>query len=190
VQGPGNLWLFCSVPATGSRLLIDTTGTPTQGAPRNVGATQGAMAVSMGAKYAEIPSDQTSSPIDAVMDSDAYELDVTLEEMTFLNLRDALGIGTYATGTDAGLPVGAQNYEELAFGGIIAVPKVSVATIAQRREVAGKFAVFQLYNAYSAEAVKLDFERAKHVMWKVKFKGLATASRPLGDQVGKFFRQT
>ena len=41
-QGPGKLWLEVTAPATGNRLIIDSSGTPTEGTPVFAGATDGA----------------------------------------------------------------------------------------------------------------------------------------------------
>lgn len=189
-QAPGNLWIGCTVPATGSRLLIDSTGTPTQGTPINVGGTEGALTVTIGPKFSEEDFDQITAPVDAVMTSEANEIDVTMKETTLANLNRALAIGIYASGTDAGLPAGAQNYEEVAFGGLVAVVKTCLAVISQRRDATGKFVVSCLYNAFASDPIAIAFERAKPTLYKVKFKGLSIPSRPNGDQVGKIYRQT
>ncbi|MBI4164303.1 MAG: hypothetical protein HY508_01055, partial [Acidobacteria bacterium] len=44
-QGPGKLWLNLSVPASGSRLIINSSGDPTAGSPIFAGATEGAATV-------------------------------------------------------------------------------------------------------------------------------------------------
>lgn len=188
-QGPGNLWLDCAVPATGSRLLIDQYGNPVGGAPRNIGATTGALTHTMTPKISEIGAEQETAGIDATLDSDANEIDVTMEELTLLNLRDSFGVGIYASGTDAGLPAGAQDYEELSFGGFQAVQKRCIAVISPRRDQSGLYVVSCLYNAYSTGAVKLPFERSKPTTWAVKFKGLNVPTRPQGDKCGKIYRQ-
>lgn len=189
-QSPGNLWVGCAVPASGTRLLIDATGTPTQGAPRNVGGTDAAMTLSIGPKYEEESMDQITGPVDAVMTAETNEIDVTMKEATLANLQAALAAGTYATGVDAGLPVGAQNYEEVAFGGLVAVAKSCIAVVSQRRDAPGKFVVSVLYNAYAQDPIAVAFDRSKPTVYKVKFRGLNIPSRPAGDQTGKIYRQT
>jgi len=69
------------------------------------------------------------------------------------------------------------------------LPKTSVAMISPRRDAASKYVVSQLYQAYQAEAIQLPFQRGKETTYKVKFNGLADASRIAGDQVGKIYRQ-
>ncbi|MGH9468781.1 MAG: hypothetical protein ACRD1N_00390, partial [Terriglobia bacterium] len=92
-------------------------------------------------------------------------------------------------GSDPGLPSGLQAYEEISFGGLMAVPRTSVAVISPRADAPGKFVVSQLYSSYQAQALSMPFSREKPTTVKVKFSGLADPSRPAGDQVGKIYRQ-
>jgi hypothetical protein len=189
-QGPGKLWLNVSVPASGSRLLINAAGDPTAGTPTFAGATEGAATVMLSPKLETVDADQVAAPIDVVMTGEAASIEVTLKESDLAKLKNFIVNGSYTTGTDTGLPTGAQAYEEIAFGGTMAIPKTSVAVISPRRDSTGKFVVSQLYSSYQAEAIQLPFQRGKETTYKVKFEGLADASRAAGDQVGKLYRQT
>jgi hypothetical protein len=189
-QGPGKLWLNVSVPASGSRLLIDAAGDPTAGSPIFAGATEGAATVLLSPKLETISADQVAAPIDVVMTAEGASIEVTLKESDLAKLKNFIVNGAFTTGTDTGLPAGAQEYEEISFGGTLAIPKSSVAVISPRRDAASKFVVSQLYQAYQAEAVQLPFQRGKETTYKVKFEALADASRTAGDQVGKIYRQT
>lgn len=192
-QGPGKLYLNCSVPVVGSRLLIDAAGEPTEGTPVFAGATEGATTLGLAPKLDKIEADQVSAAIDVVMTGEVESLEVTMKESDLAKLKYFIQHGTFSTGTDTGLPTGAQAFEEITFGGILAIPKTSVAVISPRRDVAGppgKFVVSQLYSAYQVEAVQLPFSRGKETTYKVKFEGLAVVTRANGDQVGKIYRQT
>jgi hypothetical protein len=189
-QGPGKLWLSVSVPASGSRLLINTAGEPTAGTPVFAGATEGAATVILTPKLEQISADQVAGAIDVVMTGEAESIEVTLKESDLAKLKYFIVHGSFSSGTDTGLPPGVQNYEEISFGGVMAIPKTSVAVISPRRDAAGKYVVSQLYQAYQAEAIQLPFQRGKETTYKVKFEGLADASRAAGDQVGKIYRQT
>jgi hypothetical protein len=189
-QGPGKLWLNVSVPASGSRLLINAAGDPTAGTPIFAGATEGAATVLLAPKLDPITADQVAAPIDVVMTGEAASIEVTLKESDLAKLKNFVAHGSYTTGTDTGLPSGAQAYEEIAFGGTMSIPKTSVAVISPRRDAASKFVVSQLYSAYQAEAIQLPFQRGKETTYKVKFEGLADPARSAGDQVGKIYRQT
>jgi hypothetical protein len=153
------------------------------------GATEGAISSSLTPKYEEMGADQVSAPIDVVMTADAYEVDVTIKQSNLANLMHFFPPGTFSTGTDTTQPTGAQAYEEITFGGIIAVPKMGVAVISPRRDASGKFVVSHLYSAYQAEAIKLPFQRAKETTFGVKFKALADPTRAAGDQSGTVWRQ-
>lgn len=188
-QGPGNLWLAVAVPTTGNRLIIDSTGTPTAGTPIFAGATDGATTVGLAPKLEDITADQVAGPIDVVMTGEAETIEVTMKQSDLANLKNFVMNGVFATGTDPGLPAGSQSYEEISFGGVLAIPKTSVAVISPRRNATGKFIVSQLYQAYQAEAVQLPFVRGKETTYKVKFEGLADPTRVAGDQIGKIYRQ-
>jgi hypothetical protein len=189
-QGPGKLWLDVAVPAAGSRLLIDASGEPTGGTPLFAGATEGAATVVLTPKLETVTADQVPGPLDVVMTGEAESIEVTLKESDLDKLQHFIVHGAFATGTDTGLPAGSQTYEEITFGGLVPIPKTSVAVISPRRDAAGKFVVSQLYQAYQAEAIQLPFQRGKETTYKVKFEGLADATRAAGDQVGKIYRQT
>ena len=189
-QGPGKLWLNVSVPASGSRLLINAAGDPTAGTPVFAGATEGAATVLLSPKLEAITADQVAAPIDVVMTGEGASIEITLKESDLAKLKNFIVNGAFTTGTDTGLPAGVQSYEEISFGGTLAIPKTSVAVISPRRDSASKFVVSQLYQAYQAEAIQLPFQRGKETTYKVKFEGLADPSRAAGDQVGKIYRQT
>ncbi len=188
-QGPGKLWLDVTVPTSGNRLTIDATGTPTAGTPLFAGATDGAATMVLTPKLTEITADQVAGPVDVVMTGEAASIEVTLKESDLAKLKNYVVNGSFATGTDSSLPAGSQDYEEISFGGLMAIPKTSVVVISQRRDSPGKFVVAQLYQAYQAQAVQLPFQRAKETTYKVKFEGLADPTRSVGDQVGKIYRQ-
>lgn len=153
------------------------------------GATTGAATVVLAPKLEELSADQVAGPIDVVMTAEAATMELAMMQSDLANLQNFIVHGTYATGTDTSLPAGLQTYEEIAFGGIIAIPRMSAAVISPRRDAAGKFVVSQLYHAYQAEAVQLPFQRGKETTYKVKLTGLADPARPAGDQVGKLYRQ-
>lgn len=188
-QGPGKLWLGLTVPTAGNRLIIDASGNPTAGTPVFAGATDGAATMVLTPKLTEINADQVAGPVDVVMTGEAASIEVTLKESDLARLQNYIVHGTFSTGTDASLPTGSQSYEEISFGGLMAIPKTSVAVISARRDSPGKFVVAQLYQAYQAQAVQLPFQRAKETTYKIKFEGLADPARAVGDQVGKIYRQ-
>jgi len=111
-------------------------------------------------------------------------------ESDLAKVRALVFTGAYASGSDSTLPAGYQAYEELAFGGLGAIPQMSIAIISPRFEKPGAYVISQLYQAYFAEAVSMPYSREKATAVKVKFDGLAVPSRPVTDQIGKIYRQT
>lgn len=160
--------------------------------PANVfqGGVEGATTFMAGPKTNLIDIDNETAPIDVVMSGEDSTIEATLAESDLAKLKNYLSSGAYSSGTDTGLPANSQAYEEIAFGGLVTIPKFSIALISPRRDVASKYVVAQLYRAASAEAVSLGFTKTKETTYKVKFQGLAVTERPLGDHVGKIYRQT
>ena len=153
------------------------------------GALEGVTDLDIGAKVEETTADQETLPIDAVMTGEVDSLAVTLKESDCAKLQILIPHGTYTTGTDTGLPTGAQAYEEIAFGGLKAVPKFGILLISKRKDQTAKFVVSQIYRAYQKESVKLPFQRGKETTYKVTFQAIADLNRPVGDRGGKVFRQ-
>ncbi len=153
------------------------------------GALEGVTDLDIGAKVEETNADQETLPIDAVMTGEVDSIAVTLKESDCNKLQILIPHGTYATGTDSALPTGAQNYEEIAFGGLKTVPKFGVLLISKRKDQTSKFVVSQIYRAYQKEAVKLPFQRDKETTYKITFQTIADLNRPVGDRGGKVYRQ-
>lgn len=191
-QGTGYLWYGVQAPATGARLLVDANGNPQGGTPFAMGASEGAATFHMEAKIEEIAIDQETAPVDAVMTAESAYIELTLKESSLGKISKALAHASFSSGTDTGLPAGAQSYEEITVGGLVTVPQASVALVSPRRgfSAPGKFMVACLYNAYAKDPFQIGFTRTKEAVYKVRFDGLAVLSRTQGDRVGQFYRQT
>lgn len=157
--------------------------------PLFAGATSGATTIVWTPKIEAVSADQVPAPIDARMTAEEQSLEAEMMETDYKKLRAYITNGLFANGSDSGLPVGAQAYEEISFGGLMQVPRLSVAIISPRIDAPGKFVVSQLYSAYQSQALTMAFSREKPTTVKVKFNSLADPSRPIGDQVGKVYRQ-
>jgi len=162
-------------------------GAPTGGT--FMGASEGAKTLTLGPKIEELTADEELGPIDARGTAEAHEIDAVLKESDFAKLKLAFTTAVFATGTDPNLPAGAQNYEELSFGGVSNIPNHSIAVISPSRTATGKFVIAQLYKAYQSQAIKLAIQHGKETTYSVKFKGLTISDRPVGDKVGKIYRQ-
>lgn len=182
----GESW---TLPATG----LAAGGAPAPAAntagPLFAGAVSGATTLVWTPKLEALSADQVAAPIDVRLTAEEQSVEAEIMETDYAKLRAYLANGIFAAGTDSGLPAGLQSYEEISFGGLLPVPRMSVAIISPRLEAPGKFVVSQLYSAYQAQALSMPFSREKPTTVKVKFSGLADPSRPTGDQVGKVYRQ-
>ena len=154
------------------------------------GALEGVTDLDIGAKIEETRADQETLPIDAVMTGEVDGISVTLKESDCNKLQLLIPHGTYAAGTDTALPAGFQTYEEIAFGGLKAVPKFGVLFISKRKDQTSKFVVSTIYRAYQKTALKLPFQRGKETTYKIDFAAIADLNRPIGDRGGKIYRQT
>jgi len=153
------------------------------------GAVEGAITTMFSAKTGEITADQIVGPVDSVIIGATAEIDVTMEETDIAKMAQYFAGGIYGAGSDTSLPAGVQSYQELAFGGLIAVPKLSMAVISPRRNYGGKYVVTQLYMAYQAQPVSMPVSKEKMSAIKMKFTGLFIPTRPQGDQAGKIYWQ-
>ncbi|MGH9358069.1 MAG: hypothetical protein ACRD1O_02710, partial [Terriglobia bacterium] len=140
-------------------------------------------------KIEALGADQITAPIDARLTAEEQSIEAEVMETDYAKFKAYVANGLFATGADSGLPAGCQNYEEISFGGLMQVPRMSVAIVSPRIEAPQKFVVSQLYFAYQAQALSMPFSREKPTTVKVKFTGLADPTRPVGDQVGKVYRQ-
>lgn len=190
-QGPGYLWYNVQAPPAEGRLLIDANGNPVSGSPIPMGASDGAATFNLEAKIGEISIDQETAPVDAVMTAESAYIEVTLKESSLAKISKALAHSTYSSGTDTGLPSGAQAYEQITVGGLVSVPQAPVALISPRRGLSapGKFLVACLYSSYAKDPFQIGFTRTKEAVYKVRFEGLAVISRAQGDRVAQFYRQ-
>jgi hypothetical protein len=190
-QGPGYLWYNVQMPANAGRLIVDGGGNPVGGAPIPMGASEGAATFHMESKIEEISIDQETAPVDAVMTAESAYIEMTLKESSLDKVAKSLAHATYSSGTDMGLPAGAQAYEQISVGGLVSLPQACVALISPRRGFTspGRFMVACLYNTYAKEPFQVGFTRTKEAVFKVRFEGLAVLTRNPGDRVAQFYRQ-
>jgi len=153
------------------------------------GAVEGAVTNMFGAKTEPITADQIVGPIDSVITGAQAEIEVDMKETDIDKIAQYFAGGIYNAGNDLGLPTGAQAFQELSHGGLIAVPKLSMAVISPRRNYGGKFVVAQLYMCYQAQQVSMPVSKEKTSTIKMKFTGLFIPTRPQGDQAGKIYWQ-
>ncbi len=157
-----------------------------------MGASEGAAKFQFKAKLEAVRIDQETAPVDLVMTAEDATLEATLKESSLAKIIKMLEHGTYSSGTDAGLPAGAQAFEEITVGGLVALPTAPLALISPRRGTANptKYLVACLYKAYGFAELDLSYTRTKESVYIVQFQGLADLARAQGDRVAQFYRQT
>ena len=153
------------------------------------GAIEGATTFGMAPKNEPIMADQVAGPIDCVLVSAELTIEVEMQETDMQHMANWFSGGIYGAGTDSGLPTGDQTYQEISFGGLLVIPKLSVAVISPRRNNANKYVVSQIYKGFQMEQVGFPVTREKKSMVKMKFTGLFDPTRPQGDQAGKIYWQ-
>ena len=153
------------------------------------GAVEAAITTNFGAKTEPITADQIVGPVDSVIVGADATMEVDMKETDMLKVAQYFAGGIFNQGTDVGLPAGLQNFKEISFGGLMAVPKMSIACISPRRNYGGKFVVAQLYMAYQMQPVGIAVSKEKVTTIKMKFTGLFDSSRPQGDQAGRVYWQ-
>jgi len=191
-QGTGFLWVNVAIPATGSRLLVDSNGTPQGGAPVSLGSSEGVITVDYEPSIHPIMADQETAEIDAVLVSEKFQIDATLMETAMQKLFYTVATAQFSAGTDSGLPTGAQNYDEITTGGLVVIPKLSVAVISPRRGFSNptKFMVICGYQMVAHAKLALGVTRTKETTYKVTWSGENITTRPQGDKLMQIYRQT
>lgn len=182
----GQSW---TLPPAGLNLVGAGAPSANTAGPLFAGAVSGATTITWAPKIEALSADQVAAPIDARLTAEEQSIEAEIMETDYAKLKAYLANGIFASGTDPGLPAGFQNYEEISFGGLMEVPRMSIAIVSPRIDAPGKYVVSQLYSAYQAQSMAMPFSREKATSVKVKFSGLADPTRPVGDQVGKVYRQ-
>ena len=190
--GSPYLFTLSQPPATGTRLLVDANGNPTgAGSPFFMGSSEAPCTVHLSSKIELVQIDQETAPIDAIMTAEAAHIEMTLKESDLFKVNIALAHSQYSSGTDSGLPPGAQQYQMLTVGGLVTIPKYCIALVAPRRGTANpsKNFVLCLYSAVATDPYQVNFTRTKETMYKVKFESLSIPTRNIGDHVCQYYRQ-
>jgi hypothetical protein len=188
ILGPGDLWLNVAVPSAAARLTVDTTSnlhTPDATANPNavhLGMTKGGTVVSYKPTTQSFEADEITSPYLARMLMDDLSIKgEMLQVFDFALLKQLTVGGTFATGT---------GYEEIAVGGLSAVPTISVALIVPDLTTPGTYyTVVQVYKTFNSSGWDFNVTRKDPAAVNFEFKGLSITTRTAGDQVGKIWKK-
>lgn len=186
LKGPCSVWINLAVPAAAGRLTLDADGTPDATANPtawNVGLTVGGAKYSF--KYSETSeeADELTAPFNKIISADNCTIQFEMWQSDNVNklLQAFAPSGTYATGV---------GYEEIAFGGSLAIPaaaKPSVAIIGQRTSDPTKFFVVHLYSAINTAGLEGTFTKKNSMSIPITLEGQSVSTRAAGDQVGKIW---
>lgn len=155
-----------------------------------MGASEGAATFNVTGKFQAVEIDQETAPVEILMTSEEATITATLKESSLVKISKIVPHSTFSSGTDAGLPSGAQAYEQLTVGGLVPLGRAAVSLVSPRRGVGGKYMVATLYEAYGDAKFDYNITRTKESVYKVTFTGLALLWRAQGDRLAQFYRQT
>ncbi len=176
--------------AAGTKTTDNSVTWQSLGTPASLGASEGALKLQFKATLEKIAIDQETAPVDVTMTAEDAFMEFNLKEAAMSKLAKFLGHATLSSGTDTGLPAGAQAYEQLQFGGLQPIMPIPIMFSSPRRGQTSKFLVGGFYAAYGFAELDLNMTRTKESVYKVRFDGLAVISRAAGDRVGQLYRQT
>ena len=190
-QGSPYLFVLSSPPPAQTPLTIDINGNPAGSTqPFFMGSSQAPCNLHISSKIEAVEIDQETAPVDAIMTAETATIELTLKESELLKVSFAIPHGTYSAGTDALLPSGVQNYQMITAGGLVVIPKFTIALTSPRRGTNNtKYFVACLYSCFMSDPYQIDITRTKESMYKVKFTACALPSRPIGDRVCQWYRQ-
>lgn len=191
-MGPGDLWVtsdLTAAPAKGSDLTDPTTSsimtmTTGFGAPsttaspawRYVGFTNGAATLTFRPTYYMVETEQTSAPVLTIPTAEEATIAFTLLEADYRNL--SLGMATATTEVNAGVPIN----NTIFVGGKQSL-NTAVLVLCSRKRIGVGYFLLTMYQVYSDAGVALPFDRRAEMRIGVTMRGLADATRPVGDQL-------
>jgi hypothetical protein len=157
---------------------------PNQGAPVEIGLTEGDCVFTYQLKKTEIMAEQSLLPVDVFSDSETCSLSFSMQELNANAMKMAFdsAVGYDATAGDA-----------MYFGNganVMQPMKACIFFSSLRRDNTAKFFVGQLYSCYSKDGMNFVMSRTKKNTTKVTFVGLADLTRTARDQAGYIRRET
>lgn len=179
-----HIWAGLAVPADGARLTLHTDGTPESVANPNavhLGRSDEGAELLYRPTVENFFSDEFAAPYRAVIGAEEMRINASLKPVMDMAILDKISLGgTRAT---------AAGYDQMKFGGLLALVTTSVAVIFRDPEDATKFCVWQLYKAFNESGIAFRMRRTQDGSTPVSFKGLAIPTRTAGDQLGSFWCQ-
>ena len=167
--GRADLWTGVTLPAGVGNFVALVSGKPATGT--YVGATLAATILNYNPGIFDIVTQQNTGVVGTVLTSEIFNMDITLGELTYANLK-AFMLGA------------ADATTFVTVGGIIVPTLLSVLLVAPRR--AGNYITAMIYQAAMIDNRAFSFDRTGQLVHKVMARGQAVVARVLGDQLGYF----
>jgi hypothetical protein len=184
-QAPGDLWVLPAAPldatprmTLASNLTPDATAHP---ASVHLGAIASAITTTVKPKIAPIELEQFDAPFDGYLADLNTTLEAEMAQSRPAKFQRALGVATFSSGT---------GYEQVTFGGTLAVPKLCIAAISPKRTAPLQAWVTILFNGVAVGGFSVAMGRAKSSTWKLRFRGLPDLTRTPGQRTGILYETT
>jgi hypothetical protein len=198
-QGPADVYLDIAAPPSAvppvggtNTIALDASGQPndTGSAGIHLGLTEGPCTLVGTPKYAEIRADQFAAPIDAAYVSTECSIEFAIKELNLSRIPKyfaGLTSGRYSN-LAAGSTNPAADMLQLGNSSGAQANTHTVMLVAPDRKAAGKFLYVFAYKAIPGSAIKLDFERKKEAVYKIKFNCIIDPNRVAKDQIMQIVR--
>jgi hypothetical protein len=161
--------------------------------PANVpaGGSEGSITVDITKKVEKIGMDQAYAPVDSAKTSDDITISFDLKQNDLTLIAMLQSQGALTTGTDTGLPTGAQAYTEIVDDGEFPIAKMCCTVIIPKRGWSSptkSWVISGYLMEGTGQAYQAAFGRTKETMFKGKLEGYALGLGP--GQVFQYYEQT
>ena len=184
VIGPGKLYADLAIPGHGGRLILHTDGTPdaTQNPDaKHIGYTLEGTEFSIRPEVTNFFADETSYPIVSRVQQEIAQITGTALQVADFDIEEILNPTATRT-TISGI-------DGIHFGGGLVLTYTCVAIVFPLEEDPTRYGVVQLYKSYNNAGIAARVTRTALAGTPFAFQGIAIGTRPVGDQVGAFWKQ-
>ena len=188
--GAGDIFIGGTAPEPGDDPSDPTAGTPSELVSATaayagvstlgvgVGSTNGAATFTYRPTFYQVMNEQAFAEVATVPTAEECSLAFGAQELTYQNIKTAMGQTTTRVQTATPGPAANVNY-----GGGLAVVPVEPAVLLSRKRTGVGYFIVCLYQGYSADGGVTNFDRRAETRMPVTLRGLADGSRPVGDQL-------
>lgn len=155
------------------------------------GAVTGDLTFEVSAQMLSIEADQYTSPLDKRVTMETGKISGTLRELSLDLAVRSIPNAAYGSGTDTAFPTGAQDYEEIGFGGVLTIAAPAVCIVSPRPGYSNpsRYITAWLNRVVPSAGGSWPFSLRKVSDYKVDWEGMAVTWMPAGYQIGRMVRQ-